>query len=66
MVGVSTLLKSLPFVAGSAFASVTYPVLPKDLTTPHQQRLAVYGPNGNSPSRKNSVIRLQDHGLTDL
>ncbi|KAJ6001505.1 hypothetical protein N7522_006732 [Penicillium canescens] len=48
MVGVATLIKSLPLVAGSAFASVTYPGLPKDLTTPHQQRLAVYGPNAVS------------------
>mgnify|MGYP001658011305 CR=1 FL=1 len=50
MVGVTTLIKSLPLVAGSAFASVTYPGLPKDLTTPHQQRLAVYGPNGTTMS----------------
>jgi acid phosphatase len=58
MVGVATLIKSLPLVAGSAFASVTYPSLPKDLTTPHQQRLAVYGPNGTTLSIFNLVTGL--------
>jgi hypothetical protein len=45
MVGIS-LVKIMPFLASCAFASVNYPQIPKDLTTPFQQRLAVYGPNG--------------------
>ncbi|KAJ5972582.1 uncharacterized protein N7479_002500 [Penicillium vulpinum] len=47
MVG-SMSLKLLPFVAGCAFASVTYPEIPADLTTPFQQRLAIYGPDAVS------------------
>lgn len=38
------MIKALPFLAASAFA-VDYPTIPDDLTTPVQQRLAVYGPN---------------------
>ncbi|KAI2684171.1 hypothetical protein CBS147317_8336 [Penicillium roqueforti] len=41
-------LKLLPFVASCAFAGVNYPEIPKDLTTPFQQRLTVYGPNAVS------------------
>ncbi|CAI7654737.1 unnamed protein product [Penicillium glandicola] len=47
MVGILS-VKLLPFVAGCAFAGVNYPVIPKDLTTPFQQRLAVYGTNAVS------------------
>lgn len=46
MVGFATFVKALPLVAASALAGVTYPPIPEDLTTPVQQRLAVYGPNG--------------------
>jgi hypothetical protein len=46
MVGSTTLVKALPFLAASAIASVNYPTIPSDLTTPFQQRLAVYGLNG--------------------
>jgi acid phosphatase len=41
-------LKLLPFMAGCAFAGVQYPEIPTDLTTPFQQRLAVYGPDGKT------------------
>lgn len=44
-------LKLLPFVASCAFAGVNYPEIPKDLTTPFQQRLTVYGPNGKKTGR---------------
>jgi acid phosphatase len=34
-------------VAPSVYASlINYPPIPEDLTTPYQQRLAVYGPQG--------------------
>lgn len=36
----------LPLLAGTALAAVSYPPIPEDLTTPYQQRLAIYGPNG--------------------
>lgn len=45
MVGSASFVKALPFLAASAVASVNYPTIPQDLTTPFQQRLAVYGPN---------------------
>ena len=45
MVGIS-IFKTVPLLAGGALASVNYPQIPKDLTTPFQERLAVYGPNG--------------------
>ncbi|OOQ83557.1 putative acid phosphatase [Penicillium brasilianum] len=48
MVGSTTLVKALPFLAASAIASVNYPTIPSDLTTPFQQRLAVYGANAVS------------------
>ncbi|KAJ5376016.1 hypothetical protein N7509_012902 [Penicillium cosmopolitanum] len=48
MVGFATFVKALPLVAASALAGVTYPPIPEDLTTPVQQRLAVYGPNAVS------------------
>ncbi|KAJ5548323.1 hypothetical protein N7513_005557 [Penicillium frequentans] len=48
MVGFTTVLKTLPALAASALASVNYPTIPTDLTTPVQQRLAVYGPNSVS------------------
>jgi hypothetical protein len=44
-------LKLLPFVAGCAFAGYQYPEVPKDLTTPFQQRLSVYGPDGMNSAR---------------
>lgn len=50
MVGTTAAIKSLPLLAASALASVNYPPIPKDLTTPVQQRLAVYGPNGENSS----------------
>lgn len=48
MVGIASFFKALPLVAAGAFASVNYPPIPEDLTTPFQQRLAVYGPNGKT------------------
>lgn len=45
MVGSTAFIKALPMLAVSAFAGVNYPTIPADLTTPFQQRLAVYGPN---------------------
>ncbi|KAI0884784.1 putative acid phosphatase [Annulohypoxylon maeteangense] len=41
-------VKSLPILAASVFAAVSYPAIPTDLTTPVQQRLAVSGPNAIS------------------
>lgn len=32
-------------LVGTALAAVDYPPIPKDLTTPHQQRIAIYGPD---------------------
>ncbi|PYH88175.1 acid phosphatase [Aspergillus ellipticus CBS 707.79] len=40
-------LKALPVLAAGALA-VDFPTIPKDLTTPYQQRLAIYGPNSVS------------------
>ncbi|KAJ5771641.1 hypothetical protein N7520_002170 [Penicillium odoratum] len=48
MVGFTSFLKVLPVLAASSLASVNYPTIPTDLTTPVQQRLAVYGPNSVS------------------
>lgn len=45
MVG-SIAYKSLLLLAVPTLAGVNYPTLPKDLTTPFQQRLAVFGANG--------------------
>lgn len=45
MVGAFSVLKSLPVVAVGVLG-VSYPPTPEDLSTPVQQRLAVYGPNG--------------------
>ncbi|KAI1080837.1 Metallo-dependent phosphatase [Whalleya microplaca] len=38
----------LPALAGSAFATASYPPKPADLTTPVQQRIAINGPNAVS------------------
>lgn len=43
------LSKALPVLAAGALA-VDYPTIPQDLTTPYQQRLAIYGPNGKTSS----------------
>lgn len=56
MVGFTTVLKALPALAASALASVNYPTIPTDLTTPVQQRLAVYGPNCKSSPLEQYVI----------
>jgi len=48
MVGASSLIKAMLLLAASTFASTTYPPIPGELTTPVQQRLAVYGPNGRA------------------
>ncbi|KAJ5931081.1 hypothetical protein N7466_006574 [Penicillium verhagenii] len=48
MVGFTTFLKTLPALAAGTLASVNYPTIPSDLTTPVQQRLAIYGPNSVS------------------
>ena len=42
------LLLSLIAVRLVSAVGIEFEVLPKDLTTPHQQRLAIYGPNGMS------------------
>lgn len=42
------MIKALPLLAASAMASVNYPPIPQDLTTPVQQRLAIYGPKGKT------------------
>ncbi|PWY83333.1 putative acid phosphatase [Aspergillus heteromorphus CBS 117.55] len=39
--------KVLPVLAAGALA-IDYPTIPQDLTTPYQQRLAIYGPNAVS------------------
>lgn len=44
-----TLANALPVllaVPGVQAGLINYPPLPEDLTTPYQQRLAVYGPGG--------------------
>lgn len=38
----------VPALISGTQASVDYPPLPEDLTTPYQQRLAIYGPNAVS------------------
>ncbi|EPS26379.1 hypothetical protein PDE_01315 [Penicillium oxalicum 114-2] len=48
VVGSLSFAKALPLLAASAIAGTTYPPIPSDLTTPFQQRLAVYGPNAVS------------------
>ncbi|KAF9890275.1 hypothetical protein FE257_006189 [Aspergillus nanangensis] len=48
MLGDCTLFASLLLGATGAFARVNLPALPGDLTTPVQQRLAIYGPNAMS------------------
>lgn len=46
MLGFCHLLRVLPLLAAShVIASVNFPPIPKDLTTPVQQRLAFKGPN---------------------
>ncbi|THY80858.1 Metallo-dependent phosphatase [Aureobasidium pullulans] len=47
MASVSTLIQILPLVVGFALAA-DYPGIPKDLTTPVQQRVAFKGPNAIS------------------
>ena len=42
------LTKVLPVLAAGALA-VDYPTIPTDKTTPYQQRLAIYGSNGEEP-----------------
>ncbi|EAW11058.1 purple acid phosphatase family protein [Aspergillus clavatus NRRL 1] len=44
----NNLFTTLSVLATGALAAVDYPPLPEDLTTPFQQRLAVYGPNAVS------------------
>lgn len=58
MVAISA-LKFVPLWASCALASVNYPPIPKDLTTPFQQRLAVYGPNGET-EKQNSLFEPVD------
>lgn len=48
------LTKVLPVLAVGSLA-VDYPTIPKDKTTPYQQRLAIYGPNGEEPSCPSSA-----------
>ena len=48
MVHLFTLSKALYLLAGYVLASTDYPPIPKDLTTPYQQRIAIHGPNAIS------------------
>ncbi|KAE8165439.1 Metallo-dependent phosphatase-like protein [Aspergillus tamarii] len=48
MLNLQSLGKVLPFLVGTGLAAVSYPPIPEDLTTPYQQRLAIYGPNAIS------------------
>jgi hypothetical protein len=43
------------WVAG-VIAGVNYPPIPKDLTTPTQQRLAYNGPNGKVPEQTSFIL----------
>ncbi|KAH8814817.1 Metallo-dependent phosphatase-like protein [Xylogone sp. PMI_703] len=43
-----TAIKGLPILATCVLAAASYPPIPKDLTTPVQQRIAVNGPNAIS------------------
>ncbi|KAL2870566.1 purple acid phosphatase family protein [Aspergillus lucknowensis] len=42
------LLKAAPLLAACVLAKANLPAIPDDLTTPFQQRLAIYGPNSVS------------------
>lgn len=46
MVGLSIAVQALLVGATGVLAKVNYPAIPQDLTTPFQQRLAIYAPNG--------------------
>jgi hypothetical protein len=46
MVRNTPVIMAMSVLATGAIAAVDYPPIPSDLTTPFQQRLAVYGPNG--------------------
>ncbi|GFF32156.1 acid phosphatase [Aspergillus udagawae] len=48
MVKNTPVITALSVLATGALAAVDYPPIPSDLTTPFQQRLAVYGPNAVS------------------
>ncbi|KAL7624429.1 hypothetical protein AAE478_005993 [Parahypoxylon ruwenzoriense] len=48
MVKSFTSVKGLPVLAAGVFAAASFPVIPTDLTTPSQQRLAINGPNAVS------------------
>ncbi|KAJ5397377.1 hypothetical protein N7509_005490 [Penicillium cosmopolitanum] len=83
MVGSLSLMNALPFLAGGTLASISdafnnlpsylnYPTIPDDLTTPFQQRLAVYGPNSVSigwntyqPIEQPCVFFGTSHGKLD-
>lgn len=59
MLNLQSLGKVLPFLVGTGLAAVSYPPIPDDLTTPYQQRLAIYGPNGaqaHSPSEAERLL----------
>lgn len=49
-------LIAAPLLAASALAKANLPALPADLTTPFQQRLAIYGPNGKTPTHMMAYI----------
>ncbi|RLM00406.1 hypothetical protein CFD26_108389 [Aspergillus turcosus] len=48
MVRNTPVIMAMTVLATGAIAAVDYPPIPSDLTTPFQQRLAVYGPNAVS------------------
>lgn len=50
------MIMALSIFATGALAAVDYPPIPSDLTTPFQQRLAVYGPNGKTSTQLQHVI----------
>jgi len=48
-------LKALPAVAASVYAAASYPPKPADLTTPVQQRLAIFGPSGSCQNLASTI-----------
>jgi hypothetical protein len=55
MAPASFYIQALPLLTGLAFAA-DYPGIPKDLTTPVQQRIAFKGPNGTSESPRDLFV----------
>jgi hypothetical protein len=61
MAPTSFYIQTLPLLCGLVFAA-DYPGIPKDLTTPVQQRIAFKGPNGmfeDNSNMSNNIILTQ-------